>query len=168
MDHLACDLKLDPHAFRVQNLYVEGDTTHFDQPLKNWHISRCIDQVYESGEYAARMLSIQKFNSEHRYKKRGMALVPTKFGISFTAKFMNQGGALVHVHTDGTVLVSHGGTEMGQGLHTKVDRHIYGIVVVVVVVGVCGGIYVLMEFVSLTFYLLGILKEVEYHYIFSL
>jgi xanthine dehydrogenase/oxidase len=157
MDHLACDLKLDPHAFRVQNLYVEGDTTHFDQPLKNWHISRCIDQVYESGEYAARMLSIQKFNSENRYKKRGMALVPTKFGISFTAKFMNQGGALVHVHTDGTVLVSHGGTEMGQGLHTKVVR-------VVVVVGV-RHIYVLTKFARLTFNLFGILKEVEYHYI---
>lgn len=55
-----------------------------------------------------------------RYRKRGLCVLPTKFGISFTAKFMNQGGALVHVYTDGTVLVSHGGTEMGQGLHTKV------------------------------------------------
>jgi Molybdopterin-binding domain of aldehyde dehydrogenase len=60
------------------------------------------------------------FNAANRYRKRGLCMMPVKFGISFTVKFMNQGGALVHVYTDGTVLVSHGGTEMGQGLHTKV------------------------------------------------
>lgn len=59
------------------------------------------------------------FNRENRYKKKGLAIVPTKFGISFTALFLNQAGALVHVYTDGSVLISHGGVEMGQGLHTK-------------------------------------------------
>lgn len=69
---------------------------------------------------AARKAAIQAYNAQHRYRKRGLCAIPTKFGINFTAKFMNQGGALVHVYQDGTVLVSHGGTEMGQGLHTKV------------------------------------------------
>lgn len=59
------------------------------------------------------------FFREHRYKKKGIAVIPTKFGIAFTALFLNQGGALVHVYTDGSVLISHGGAEMGQGLHTK-------------------------------------------------
>lgn len=58
-------------------------------------------------------------NRENRYKKKGLAIVPTKFGISFSIVFLNQAGALVHVYTDGSVLISHGGVEMGQGLHTK-------------------------------------------------
>lgn len=121
MDHLACSLKMEPLLLRRLNLYKENQTTHFDQSLKNWHIDRCIDQVYNNGEgFKARQDVIDNFNKEHRYRKRALALVPSKFGISFTAKFMNQGGALVHVHTDGSVLVTHGGTEMGQGLHTKV------------------------------------------------
>jgi xanthine dehydrogenase/oxidase len=67
----------------------------------------------------SRREAILKYNSEHKWRKRGLSIIPTKFGINFTAKFLNQAGALVHVYTDGTVLVSHGGTEMGQGLHTK-------------------------------------------------
>ncbi len=62
------------------------------------------------------------FNAAHRWTKRGLALVPTKFGIAFTATFMNQSAALVHVHPDGSVLLAHGGTEMGQGLHTKMAQ----------------------------------------------
>lgn len=58
-------------------------------------------------------------NRENRYKKKGLAIVPTKFGISFSIIFLNQAGALVHIYTDGSVLISHGGVEMGQGLHTK-------------------------------------------------
>jgi hypothetical protein len=69
---------------------------------------------------AKRRAEVAAFNKEHRFRKRGLALLPTKFGIAFTAKFMNQGGALVHLYADGSVLVSHGGTEMGQGLNTKV------------------------------------------------
>lgn len=59
------------------------------------------------------------FNKTHKWKKRGLSIIPTKFGISFTALFLNQAGALVHIYHDGSVLVAHGGTEMGQGLHTK-------------------------------------------------
>ena len=67
-----------------------------------------------------RRQSVAKFNEENKWKKRGLALVPTMFGIAFGLKFMNQGGALVHVYRNGSVLVSHGGIEMGQGLYTKV------------------------------------------------
>lgn len=77
------------------------------------------DEVKRSCNYAARREAAEAFNKANRWRKRGLAIVPTKFGISFTATFMNQAGALVHVHTDGSVLVTHGGTEMGQGLHTK-------------------------------------------------
>jgi xanthine dehydrogenase/oxidase len=120
MDHLATVLSIDPLTLRKNNLYQEGDDTHFGQKLVNWRVGRCIDEVTESSDLAARMRSVEEFNNQNRYRKRGISLVPTKFGIAFTAKFMNQGGALVHIHTDGSVLVTHGGTEMGQGLHTKV------------------------------------------------
>lgn len=65
------------------------------------------------------MIVVDEFNKTHKWKKRGLSLIPTKFGISFTALFMNQAGALVHIYHDGSILVAHGGTEMGQGLHTK-------------------------------------------------
>lgn len=70
-------------------------------------------------EYYKRKQEVQEFNEKHRWRKRGITMVPTKFGISFTALFLNQAGALINIYSDGSVLVSHGGTEMGQGLHTK-------------------------------------------------
>ena len=76
-------------------------------------------QVQEESLYTERREAITKFNATSKWKKRGLALIPTKFGISFTALFLNQAGALVHIYHDGSVLVAHGGTEMGQGLHTK-------------------------------------------------
>jgi xanthine dehydrogenase/oxidase len=65
------------------------------------------------------LASINAFNTTHKYRKRGIAMIPTKFGIAFHTYFLNQAGALVHVYTDGSVLVSHGGIELGQGIHTK-------------------------------------------------
>jgi xanthine dehydrogenase/oxidase len=85
-----------------------------------WHIPRAWDELTTSAQLAARRAAVAEFNAANTWRKRGLAVVPTKFGINFTAKFMNQGGSLVHLYTDGTVLISHGGTEMGQGLHTKV------------------------------------------------
>lgn len=76
----------------------------------------------EIANYEERVEKIKLFNSKSKYVKRGIACVPVKFGMSFTAKFMNQAGALVHIYQDGTVLVTHGGTEMGQGLHTKIQQ----------------------------------------------
>ena len=66
-----------------------------------------------------RKAEVAEYNARHKYRKRGIAVLPTKFGLSFTARWLNQAGALVHVYTDGSVLITHGGTEMGQGLHTK-------------------------------------------------
>lgn len=82
-------------------------------------LGRCWTEVQSLSQMDKRRKEIDEFNAIHRYKKRGMAVVPTKFGISFTALFLNQAGALLHVYKDGSVLLTHSGTEMGQGLHTK-------------------------------------------------
>ncbi|XP_032670200.1 xanthine dehydrogenase isoform X2 [Odontomachus brunneus] len=101
------------------NLYKEGDVTHYNQQLLNCTLDRCWNECLASSCYNERLAEVQRYNKENRFKKRGIAIVPTKFGIAFTVLFLNQGGALVHIYTDGSVLISHGGVEMGQGLHTK-------------------------------------------------
>ena len=120
LEHLASKCGLSVQEMRARNLYVEGDHTHFKQRLTAFHVPRLWSQVLLDGEVASRQAAVDRFNAENKWKKRGLCVLPTKFGIAFTAKFMNQGGALVHVYFDGSVLISHGGTEMGQGLHTKV------------------------------------------------
>jgi len=124
MDHLAVACKVPKEAFRRSNMYNENDTTHFgmtlDQAHRKWHIPSIWDRMTSNLNLSQRRRDIDEFNANHKWVKRGAALTPTKFGIAFTAHFMNQGGALVHLYPDGTVLVTHGGTEMGQGLHTKV------------------------------------------------
>ncbi|XP_017768324.1 PREDICTED: xanthine dehydrogenase isoform X2 [Nicrophorus vespilloides] len=101
------------------NLYAENDVTPSRQTLTNCTLSRCWDECIQSSDYARRKRIIDEYNKENRWKKRGISVVPTKFGIAFTLPFLNQGGALVLIYRDGSVLISHGGTEMGQGLHTK-------------------------------------------------
>lgn len=125
LDHLANKCGISGEQIREQNLYSNGQTTPFgmimgEKCAGKWNVPKMWKLQYDELNYEARKQAIADFNAKHKYKKRGMCLLPTKFGIAFTTKFMNQGGALVHVYTDGTVLVSHGGTEMGQGLHTKV------------------------------------------------
>ena len=104
------------------NMYKDGDSTHYGQDIKNCQAQRCWSEALESaGGFDLRRQAIDSFNASHTHRKRGLAVIPTKFGISFTLKFLNQAGALVHIYqSDGSVLVSHGGVEMGQGLHTKV------------------------------------------------
>ncbi|KAK4295724.1 hypothetical protein Pmani_031735 [Petrolisthes manimaculis] len=119
MSRVAAYLNVDPTVVRQRNLYQTGDLTHCNQLLENCTLRRCWREVMEQAHYSTRCQHVQQFNSTNRYRKRGLSVVPVKFGISFTAKFLNQSGALVHVYTDGSVLLSHGGTEMGQGLHTK-------------------------------------------------
>lgn len=102
-----------------KNLYQDGDKTHFNQVLSNCNIKRCFDEVQISSNFENRRIEVEKFNQLNRWKKRGMSLVNTMFGIAFTAPHLNQSGALVHVYVDGSVLISHGGVEMGQGLHIK-------------------------------------------------
>jgi xanthine dehydrogenase/oxidase len=119
MDDVATYLRLDPSAVRSLNLYREGDHTHYNQRLEYCTLNRCWNECQALAGIEQRRKEIENFNKLHRFKKRGMALIPTKFGIAFTALFLNQAGALVHVYKDGSVLLTHGGTEMGQGLHTK-------------------------------------------------
>lgn len=117
---LAHKLGVRPEFIREKNLYREGDLTHFGQPLRYFYVPRLWSNVMEAADVANRRQEVDAFNKANKWRKRGLSVLATKFGISFTAKFMNQGGALVHVYSDGSVLVAHGGTEMGQGLNTKV------------------------------------------------
>ena len=113
-------LGLDPADLRRRNVYVEGQSTPYGQPVR--HAGRIVqawDQVLATADVAGRQAAIAAFNATHPHVKRGLALTPVKFGISFNFTAYNQAGALVHVYKDGSVLVNHGGTEMGQGLHTK-------------------------------------------------
>lgn len=113
---------LPMHDFKALNFYKNGiNFTHFGQRIEHFYIPALWEQALTKSDYVHRLDYINsKFNPQNRWKKRGIAITPTKFGINFTAKFMNCGSALVHIYQDGTVLVSHGGTEMGQGLHTKI------------------------------------------------
>ncbi|CAK6980440.1 xanthine dehydrogenase/oxidase [Scomber scombrus] len=104
---------------RRLNLYMQGDSTPFNQILDQFTVDRCWDECLARSDYEKRRAAIELYNRQNRWTKRGLAVIPTKFGISFTAVFLNQAGALVHIYTDGSVLLTHGGTEMGQGLHTK-------------------------------------------------
>ena len=120
MSEVADRLGMPVEKFREINFYRDDDVTHFNQNITDWHVPLMYQQVLKESEYDARREKIAKFNEEHTWRKRGLALIPTKFGISFTALWFNQAGALVHIYHDGSILVAHGGTEMGQGLHTKI------------------------------------------------
>lgn len=115
-----CDkLNISVEQFRRNNFYKAEDITHFNQPMGDWFVPLMYEQVLKESDYENRRKEIEQYNRTHKWSKRGIAIIPTKFGISFTAKFLNQAGALVHCYRDGSVLVAHGGTEMGQGLNTK-------------------------------------------------
>uniref|UniRef100_A0A336MDC5 Xanthine dehydrogenase n=1 Tax=Culicoides sonorensis TaxID=179676 RepID=A0A336MDC5_CULSO len=101
------------------NIIREGDATHYNMKYINCNVERCWDECMQNSNFIQRRKEVEEFNKQNRWRKRGITMVPTGFGIAFTAVFLNQSGALVHIYTDGSVLLSHGGTEMGQGLHTK-------------------------------------------------
>ena len=119
MEEIADHLAIPVDKLREINMYEPNDHTHFKQALKDWHVPLMYEQILQGSDYAERRQAVDDYNAKHKWKKRGLAIIPTKFGISFTALFLNQAGALVHLYHDGSVLVAHGGTEMGQGLHTK-------------------------------------------------
>lgn len=119
MEEIADRLMIPVEELREINFYQPNEITHFNQELKDWHVPLMYRQVIEESDYHVRRKAVENFNAEHKWKKRGLSIIPTKFGISFSALFLNQAGALVHIYSDGSVLVAHGGTEMGQGLHTK-------------------------------------------------
>jgi xanthine dehydrogenase molybdopterin binding subunit/xanthine dehydrogenase small subunit len=122
MDRIARHLGKHADDVRRANLY-RGDgseTTPYGQTVDEDRAVRVWDELYRASEFAARRAELARFNAASPWVKRGIAITPVKFGISFTATFLNQAGALVHVYRDGTVQVNHGGTEMGQGLYTKI------------------------------------------------
>jgi len=119
MEQIALKLKMPVEEIRRKNLYSEGQMTHFNSPLFNCKNREAWALVQKNFDFAKKKEEVAEFNRTHTYKKRGICMTPLKFGISFTFGTLNQAGALVHVYKDGSVLVSHGGTEMGQGLHTK-------------------------------------------------
>ncbi|MCL2732254.1 MAG: xanthine dehydrogenase molybdopterin binding subunit [Actinomycetia bacterium] len=113
-------LGIDPADLRRRNFYTQGQTTPYGQPVRHAERLAVIwDEVLARGAVASRQREIEEFNAVHRHVKRGLAITPVKFGISFNLTAYNQAGALVHIYKDGSVLINHGGTEMGQGLHTK-------------------------------------------------
>jgi xanthine dehydrogenase large subunit len=124
VDRIARYLKLDAAEVRYRNLYGidERNITHYGETVENNRLFTIYDQLIETSQYWKRRAAIDEFNGRNEFVKRGMAMTPVKFGISFTTSFLNQAGALVHVYKDGTILVNHGGTEMGQGLHTKMQQ----------------------------------------------
>lgn len=120
LGHAAPALGIDPASLRERNLYRPGQTTPYGQPVRHAERLRTIwEELRRSSDFDARRARIAAFNHENDDVKRALAITPVKFGISFTLTAYNQAGALVHVYKDGSVLVNHGGTEMGQGLHTK-------------------------------------------------
>ncbi len=113
-------LGVDPMELRRRNFYRDGQATPYGQPVR--HPERAglaWDRVVAEGRVRERLAEVEAFNAAHPHTKRGLAVTPVKFGISFNFTAFNQAGALVHVYKDGSVLINHGGTEMGQGLHTK-------------------------------------------------
>ncbi|TDP71494.1 xanthine dehydrogenase molybdopterin binding subunit [Roseateles toxinivorans] len=125
LDSVARKLGLDPLAVRRANFYAPDagrNTTPYGQVVQDNILQPLVDQLVASSEYSARREAIAAFNTSSAVLKKGLALTPLKFGISFNVVHLNQAGALVHVYTDGSVLVNHGGTEMGQGLNTKVAQ----------------------------------------------
>ena len=113
-------LGIDAAELRRRNLYRSGQATPYGQEVRHAErLERAWDQVVVGGELERRSAGIAVFNAEHAHAKRGLAITPVKFGIAFNLTAFNQAGALVHVYKDGSVLINHGGTEMGQGLHTK-------------------------------------------------
>uniref|UniRef100_A0A8C4NZL2 Aldehyde oxidase n=1 Tax=Dicentrarchus labrax TaxID=13489 RepID=A0A8C4NZL2_DICLA len=111
---------LPAEKVRDINMYREEQSyTHHKQPFNPTDMVRCWDECLERANYQDRLRAVQLFNSSNRWKKRGISAVPQKFGVGFSKGFCNQGAALVNIYKDGSVLVTHGGTEMGQGINTK-------------------------------------------------
>jgi xanthine dehydrogenase large subunit len=124
MDSIARNLNKDPLDVRRTNYYGKDDRneTPYHQTVEHNILPEITEEILASSDYYERREEIKAFNAESRILKKGLAMTPVKFGISFTATFLNQAGALIHVYTDGSIRINHGGTEMGQGLNTKVRQ----------------------------------------------
>jgi len=124
MDEIAYALGRDPLDVRTQNFYglTERNVTHYGQPVDDNILFDIVPELEQRADYRARRAELRAQNATSPIIKRGIAVTPVKFGISFNATHLNQAGALINVYSDGSVIVNHGGTEMGQGLFTKVAQ----------------------------------------------
>jgi xanthine dehydrogenase large subunit len=124
IDRIARFLKKDAIDVRQINYYgIDKDNvTHYGQEVELNRLHIIHEQLMASSDYRERRKAVDEFNATNEFYKKGLAFTPVKFGISFTTSFLNQAGALVNIYKDGTVLVNHGGTEMGQGLNTKISQ----------------------------------------------
>jgi xanthine dehydrogenase molybdopterin binding subunit/xanthine dehydrogenase small subunit len=123
MDRIARRTGLPPETVRERNLYHgkgETNTTHYGQEIEDNRIQRIWSELKASGDLEKRRVALRDSNKRSRHRKRGIAITPVKFGISFTTTHLNQAGALVLLYQDGTAQINHGGTEMGQGVHTNI------------------------------------------------
>ena len=125
IDHVATSLKKDSAEIRRRNFYQKKrkNITHYNMKIEDNVIQEIFDQLIKSSNYKSRQLSIKKFNKGNKYIKKGIAITPVKFGISFTTWHLNQAGALVHIYcNDGSVHINTGAIEMGQGTYTKIAQ----------------------------------------------
>jgi len=124
IDRIARFLKKDTAEIRRLNFYGtdKDNITHYGQTVELNRLENIYRELYSTSEYERRRNEVNKYNSGNEFYKKGLAITPVKFGISFTTSFLNQAGALVNIYKDGTVLINHGGTEMGQGLNTKITQ----------------------------------------------
>ncbi|GLK65899.1 xanthine dehydrogenase molybdopterin binding subunit [Paracoccus kondratievae] len=122
IEDIAYTLGRDPLEIRKLNLYQNGQLTPYHQEVEDQILPRIFDELEASSDYHARRQAVLDWNAKGGVIRKGIALTPVKFGISFTATWYNQAGALIHIYSDGSVHLNHGGTEMGQGLNTKVAQ----------------------------------------------
>ena len=124
IDNISRFLKKDPAEIRKINFYgqKERNTTHYGMKIKDNVINELFESLKTKSNYKRRLQKIRQFNQINRFKKKGISITPVKFGISFTTIHLNQAGALVHIYTDGSIHMNHGGIEMGQGTHTKIAQ----------------------------------------------
>lgn len=122
IEEIAYALGRDPYDIRRKNLYQNGHLTPYHQEITDQILPRIFDELENSSDYHARRQAVLDWNAKGGVIRKGIALTPVKFGISFTATWFNQAGALIHIYSDGSIALNHGGTEMGQGLNTKVAQ----------------------------------------------
>jgi len=124
IDNISRYLKKDPCEVRKRNFYKKNNKniTHYGMKIEDNVINEIFNRLIKKSNYKKRYFKIKKFNLNNKYLKKGLAITPVKFGISFTTIHLNQAGALVHVYTDGSVHLNHGGIEMGQGTNTKIAQ----------------------------------------------
>ena len=124
IEEIAYQLGTDPLEIRKRNFYGENtrNVTPYHQTIEDNILPRLVAELEETSNYQARRQAVLEHNAKGGISRKGLALTPVKFGISFTATWFNQAGALIHVYSDGSIQLNHGGTEMGQGLHTKIAQ----------------------------------------------